>query len=202
MTRLVLLRHGETDWSRDKRIQGRSDIALSPAARATLPGLRVPARLGIRQAWTSPLARCTETAALLGWPDARRDDRLAEMRWGDWEGRRLADLRAEGVAAMQANEARGLDFRPAGGESPREVMARLRPWLAEVAQRDVPTLAFSHRGVIRALLALACGWDMRDKPPVRLQWDALHGFELAPDGTPAPGEVNLPLERRDAQASA
>ncbi|MEN8575482.1 histidine phosphatase family protein, partial [Klebsiella pneumoniae] len=78
----------------------------------------VTGAIGIRQAWTSPLARCTETAALLGWPDARRDDRLAEMRWGDWEGRRLADLRAEGVAAMQANEARGLDFRPAGGESP------------------------------------------------------------------------------------
>lgn len=202
MTRLVLLRHGETDWSRDKRIQGRTDIPISMDARTALSGLRVPGRLGLQQVWTSPLVRCTETASLLGWPEADRDERLAEMRWGAWEGRRVAELRAELGAAMQANEARGLDFRPPGGESPRDVAARLRPWLAECAQRGEPTLAFSHRGVIRALLALACDWDMLGKPPVRLQWDALHCFDLAPDGTPALGEVNVPLERRDTQAIA
>jgi probable phosphoglycerate mutase len=87
------------------------------------------------------------------------------MDWGAWEGRTLADLRAEAPAAMAANEARGLDFRPQGGESPREVRARLEPLLAEF-QGDV--ICVTHKGVIRAALSLATGWDMTSKPPVRL----------------------------------
>jgi probable phosphoglycerate mutase len=124
---------------------------------------------------TSPLARCVETAALLGAPDAPREPRLAEMSWGAWEGRRLAELRAELGAAMRENEARGLDFRPEDGESPREVLARVYGWLTEVS---APTLAITHRGVIRAVLAAATGWDMRGPPPAKLDWSACHLFRV------------------------
>lgn len=140
---------------------------------------------------TSPLRRCIETAALLGAPHAEREPRIAEMRWGAWEGRRLAELRAELGEALRENEARGWDFRPQGGESPREVLARLRPWLAEVAARGLPTLAVTHRGVIRAVLAHALGWDLRGKAPVRLDWHAAHVFALAPDGMPVVERLNV-----------
>ena len=97
------------------------------------------------------------------------------MSWGAWEGRRLADLRAELGEEMSANEARGWDFRPDGGESPREVLARVRAWLAEL---KAPTLAVTHRGVIRAVYAQAASWNMLGKPPARLAWDAVHVFRL------------------------
>ena len=113
------------------------------------------------------------------------------MRWGAWECRRLAELRAELGYAMAQNEARGWDFRPDGGESPREVLARVRPWLAEVAARGAPTLAVTHRGVIRAVLAQALGWDLRGKPPVKLDWSAVHLFRLGPDGHPKIETLNV-----------
>jgi probable phosphoglycerate mutase len=113
------------------------------------------------------------------------------MRWGAWEGRRLAELRAALGQAMRENEARGWDFRPPGGESPREVLARVRPWLAEVAARGEPTLAVTHRGVIRAVLAHALEWDLRGKPPAKLDWAAAQVFRLAADGHPAVEALNV-----------
>jgi probable phosphoglycerate mutase len=115
------------------------------------------------------------------------------MRHGAWEGRRLADLRAEFGADMAANEARGLDYRAPGGESPRELQARLRPWLVEVAAAGEPVLAIAHKGVIRALYAAASGWDMTGKPPERLTDEALHCFRLDRDGALAIDRLNLPL---------
>jgi broad specificity phosphatase PhoE len=183
--KLALLRHGETAWSAEGRIQGRSDVPLSDAGRAALLNVSVP--VGMRVV-CSPLRRCVETAQAIGHPHAAREPRLAEMSWGAWEGRRLAELREDLGAAMQANEARGWDFRPQGGESPREVLARLRSWLAELRE---PTLAITHRGVIRAVFAAASGWDMLGRAPVKLDWDALHFFDVGVDGSPSIERLNV-----------
>jgi len=188
MTLLAVLRHGDTDWSAEGRIQGRSDIALSAAGRLRLRGRSLPEACRGMRIVTSPLARCVETATLLGAPHAEREPRIAEMSWGAWEGRRLVELRAELGDAMRQNEARGLDFRPEGGESPREVLERVGTWLAGIAE---PTLAITHRGVIRAVLAAASGWDMRGKPPAKLDWSAVHLFRLAADGSPSVERLNL-----------
>jgi probable phosphoglycerate mutase len=188
MVLLALLRHGDTAWSAEGRIQGRTDVPLSDTGRAALRGQPLPKMCREMHVITSPLARCVETAALLGAPQAGREPRLAEMSWGTWEGRRLADLREELGSAMAENEGRGWDFRPEGGESPREVLARLRTWLAELS---VPTLAVTHRGVIRAIYAAATGWDMRGKPPAKLDWSAVQLFRLGADGTPAVDQLNV-----------
>ena len=186
--RLALLRHGDTPWSAEGRIQGRSDISLSGPARARLRALKLPAECDGMRIVSSPLARCVETAALLGAPHATRDPRLAEMSWGAWEGRRLAELRAEHGRAMEENEARGWDFRPDGGESPREVLERVRGWLAALAE---PTLAVTHRGVIRAVFASASGWDLRGKPPAKLDWGAVHLFRIGPGGVASIERLNV-----------
>ena len=186
MTRVALLRHADTAWSVEGRIQGRRDVALVAGQRISLPR-----EIRSFKVVSSPLRRCVETAALVGCGDPEREPRLAEMGWGAWEGRRLEELRAELGEAMRDNEARGWDFRPEGGESPREVLARVRPWLAEVAARGEPTLAITHRGVIRAVLAEALGWDLRGKPPVKLDWAAVHVFRLAGDGEPTVDELNV-----------
>jgi probable phosphoglycerate mutase len=140
---------------------------------------------------TSPLARCVQTAALIGAPEAVREPRLIEMDWGDWQGKTMKELRDSLGQSMLDNEARGLDFRPANGESPREVTIRVKSWLREVAAAGVPTLAVTHRGVIRAILAEASGWDMRGKPPARLDWQAVHLFMLDPEGRPSVHRLNL-----------
>jgi probable phosphoglycerate mutase len=132
-----------------------------------------------------------ETAALLGVPDAAREPRIIEMDWGEWEGRTLAELREQLGEAMAENEARGLDFRPPGGESPRAVIERIKPWLRETAAEGVPTLAVTHRGVIRAILAEATGWDMRGPPPAKLDWRAVHFFRLDAQGRPSLERLNV-----------
>jgi len=187
MTRLALLRHAATAWSAAGRIQGRADIPLSEDARAPLRARALPPDCRGMQVVTSPLARCVETAALLGAPQALREPRLAEMHWGAWEGRRLEDLRRELGAAMRENEARGLDFRPEQGESPREVLKRVTQWIEELT---MPTLAITHRGVIRVVLAEATGWDMTGKPPVKLDWDCVHLFHVEA-GRPRIDKLNL-----------
>jgi probable phosphoglycerate mutase len=185
--KLALLRHGDTPWSEEGRIQGRSDISLSNAGRAALRAFKLPTACAEMRVVSSPLARCVETAALLGMPNAEREPRLAEMSWGAWEGRRLAELRAELGRAMEENEARGWDFRPEGGESPRDVLARLQSWLEALAE---PTLAITHRGVIRAVFAAAAGWDLRGKPPAKLDWSAVHIFSVS-EGTPRIERLNV-----------
>ena len=188
MTLVALLRHGDTAWSAEGRIQGRSDVPLSAAGRAALGGFQWPARCREMQVVTSPLSRCTETAALIGAADAAREARLVEMSWGEWEGCVLAQLRAQLGEALRENEARGWDFRPAGGESPREVLVRAQGWLRDC---DRPTLAVTHRGVIRAIFAAATGWDMRGAPPAKLDWHAVQLFRLGNGGAPAVVALNL-----------
>lgn len=191
MTPLALLRHADTAWSLAGRIQGRADVPLCDAARERLRGRSLPEACRGMRVVTSPLARCVETAALLGAGDAAREPRLVEMDWGSWHGETLTGLRKALGPAMLENEARGLDFMPPGGETPRAVGIRIKSWLRDVALEGVPTLAVTHRGVIRAILAEATGWDMRGKPPAKLDWDAVHLFVVDGEGKPSVDRLNV-----------
>jgi broad specificity phosphatase PhoE len=171
VTPVLLIRHGPTEWNASGRIQGHADPGLSAHGHAAVRGWRLPAPWTAARVLSSPLRRARETATLLTGRTPIIDDRLIEMDWGRWQGRRLAELRAQAPAPVAANEARGLDFRPPDGESPREVAVRLQALLAELADDPQPVVAVCHKGVIRAALVLATGWDMQGKPPVRLPRD-------------------------------
>ena len=198
---LAVLRHGETPWSRDKRVQGRTDIGLTEAAATLLAASQLPPQCAGMQVFSSPLVRCVQTATQLGLTPAV-DTRLAEMAWGRWEGQRLPDLRSELGDAMAQNEARGWDFMPPGGESPRLVWQRVQPCLAAWAAQGQATLAVTHRGVIRVIFAQATGWDMLGKPPAKLNWSALQLFTLNAHGTPVVLRLNVPLSDRSAATAA
>ena len=200
MTVLALLRHGDTAWSREKRIQGSTDVPLDGAGRRTLARCAIPPAYRGLRALSSPLRRCVETARLLGLHPIGLEPRIAEMRWGQWEGRCLPELRAELGAAMAVNEDAGWDFRPTDGESPREVLQRVQPWLEEIGTADDPALTICHRGVIRVVFAAACGWDMRGKPPARLDWRALQVFEIDTSGRPKVLSLNVPLDPAESAA--
>jgi probable phosphoglycerate mutase len=185
------MRHMPTAWNAEGRLQGRRDAPLDPTA---IPAWRLPPELAGFRFLASPLARALATAARLG-VTPQTDPRLVEMSWGEWEGHTLADLRASFSGTLEELEAQGLDFRPPGGESPRDVQARVTPLLAEIAASGGDTAAVTHKGVIRAVLALATGWDMLGQPPYRLSWSAAHLFSLDAGGHPSIERLDIPLER-------
>jgi probable phosphoglycerate mutase len=197
MPALFLLRHGPTEWTTARRLQGLSDIPLSAAGRRLVETWRLPERVAQGEWTSSPLARATETAAILRSryhpAEVRIEPRLAEMSFGEWEGQTLTELRSVHGPVMAEWEGRGLDFRAPGGESPRDVQDRLRPWLEELGAVNRDVLAITHKGIMRALYALASGWDMRGKPAQRLADNALHEFALDGRGFRI-GRLNMPLQ--------
>ncbi len=189
MTDLLMIRHGPTMWNAGKRLQGETDIPLSPQGRTVVSAWRVPRQYAHYRCLASPLSRAMETARILGF-EPEPVEALREMSWGQWEGQQISELRTRLGAEMADNEARGLDFRPAGGESPRDVQDRLRPWLNCLRE---PTLAIAHKGVLRALYAMASGWDMRGKPEIRLEDQTAHLFQTDDQGGIFVARLNIKL---------
>ena len=196
--RVLMVRHGRTEWNERGRIQGHTDIPLCEVGRARLREAHIPAAYGASAWQSSPLRRAVESAALLGATDPQVDPRLMEMHWGDWEGHSRVELRRRLGTQMQRMEERGVDFRPAGGESPRELMRRLGEWLRDVYAGGRGVISVTHKGVIRAALALATGWDLRGSAPVRLDWERAHLFAFR-DGRLQIEEMNIALHPEHAK---
>lgn len=193
MTLLALIRHAPTTWNAEGRLQGRRDTPLSEAGKAALATWAAPPALNGFDWVASPLGRCQDTARRLVGRTVAADDRIIEMDWGDWEGRIRTELAETLGDAFRQNEDRGLDFTPPNGESPRMVQQRLKPFFQEVAARGRPTVAVCHRGVIRAAVAMATGWNFMGKSPVKGQHGAYNMLRLAADGTPSVVALDAPL---------
>ncbi len=157
--RLLLVRHGETAWNAERRLQGNRDVPLSATGRAQATAL-APAVAAHRpsRVVVSPLARTRETAELLGHPGDRRDARWQEADLGDWTGQLSDALRAAGgdYDAWRA----GL-LTPPGGEPFAALTARVAAALADLCREPTgeAVLVVTHGGPIRAavqhLLGLA-----------------------------------------------
>src|SRR3954454_18111580 len=92
--RLVLVRHGQSTYNAQQRLQVQADPPLSEDGRAEARAL-AGALPAFAQVVTSDLARASETAALLGYPDAQRDHRWREIALGEWQGRSLTEFEDE-----------------------------------------------------------------------------------------------------------
>ncbi len=190
--KLLVIRHAATPWNESRRLQGRRDLPLSAAGLAAASGWRLPPWTAAWPLLTSPLRRAQQTAEAMG----RRGicaPWLIEMDWGRWEGRRLADLRQALGPRMAVMEARGLDLQPPGGESPRAVAQRLQPFLRPLGRQAGGRILTTHKGVIRALLSLATGWDMKQDWPERLRAGRGHLFAVEPSGLVRLERLNLEL---------
>jgi probable phosphoglycerate mutase len=191
---LVAIRHAPTEWNQARRLQGRTDIALAAEGIVAARSWRADPTWTRYRVLASPLKRAQETARLL-FPvhQIALDPRLMEMDFGSWEGKALADLRAEPGAEAEARESLGLDFSAPGGETPRQVQARIQPLLTEIAAAGMPTIIVTHKAVLRALLSLATGWAMLGKPPVKLKPDSAHLFRLGGNGKISVEKMNVSL---------
>lgn len=191
--KLLLVRHGLTEWNVEKRIQGRTDIPLSQAGIEQVRRRRLSADLRELTWYASPLRRAIQTASLMGIEQPIIETALTEMYWGDWEGEVLKPLRKRLGDTMRDNEARGLDFRPPHGESLRQVQHRIQAWLEQVALKGEDCAAVVHQGIIRCVYAMSSGWDMRGEIPVCFDWEQGYLFEFSDSGKLADGYTCVDL---------
>ena len=191
----AILRHASTAWNEERRLQGLTDTTLSLAGEAEARCWRLPPPADGWLRMSSPLQRARRKAELLQ-PSASVtiDPALREMSFGTWEGHTIAELRVNVGERFLDAERRGLDFQPPGGESPRAVMARLGRWTTRIAEAGAPIVAVSHKAAIRALLALATGWDMTGRQPMKLEWRCLHFFVAHGDGKVTIERLNVAME--------
>lgn len=166
MTTLLLVRHGSTAWTAERRLQGRTDIALDERGREESLRLRaLVERWAPTSLLVSPAARALETADLLRSGElqelaAETDERLLEAGLGEWEGRLPGDLGADYLAW------RAGAFVPPGGERPELVAARIAAVLDEASKKAGPVLLVTHGGVIRAALHKLVGLRTAHLSPV------------------------------------
>ena len=145
-SRLVIVRHADTDWTVSGQHTGRTDVPLNAAGRAAALALREPlGRWSFDAVWSSPLARAAETARLAGFAPVARDE-LMEWDYGAFEGLTSAEIRAR-----DPNWDLWRDGCPAGEEA-ADVGARADDVLASLPP-DGDVLAFSHGHMLRVLAA-------------------------------------------------
>ncbi len=166
MSVLYYVRHGETDFNIEGRLQGRRDTVLNARGR------RQAAECGIlledllardrRQPQefryvSSPLKRARETMeilrATLGLEprEYEIDERLIEIAYGEWEGLTLPEIEARTTSVLSERERDKWDFAPPGGESYRELADRISAWYRSLTS---DTVVAAHGGGVRALMAI------------------------------------------------
>ena len=156
MGELILLRHGETQWSRDGRHTGLTDVPLTPPGEAAAAALApVLAGRDIRAVFASPLQRAVLTAGLAGLADVKQDPDLREWDYGGYEGMTTPQIREQrpGWYLWRDGVIPGDADHP--GETAQQVGARADAVLARVtpllAEGDV--VLVSHGHLLRVLTA-------------------------------------------------
>jgi probable phosphoglycerate mutase len=181
-TTLIVIRHGETAWNREKRMQGATDTLLSDVGRvqAHALGRRLAGR-GFVALYSSDLSRAWDTARAIAEHTGREvvaDPRLQERRFGIFEG-----LTGEEIVARYPEEharfaSRGPDYAVPGGESARNFTQRCVGCLAEIADRHhgAEVVVVTHGLVLDSLYRAAHGLDHGERRPVPLINASLNFF--------------------------
>lgn len=158
---IYLIRHGETDWNRDKRFQGQTDVPLNVTGKAQAAEL-IPSmgQLKIEVAFSSDLVRAYETAQI-ALSDQRiiiqKDHRLRETNIGEAEGLTYDEIVAkfteESIIRWRSYDEHHMDFKYQTGESKRQMMVRIRDAVLEISQNTAKNniAIFCHGMVMRAL---------------------------------------------------
>ena len=199
ITRFGLIRHAQTVWNREKKIQGHSDSPLTPEGKLQAARwAEILKKFSWHRLLASDTGRALATAeiinACLNLP-LTVDSRLREQDWGHWVGKTIPQIEAEASQMLDEQVNAGWDFCPPGGESRRRVLKRSQKALQEAAQRypGESLLVVTHEGVVKSLIYHLCGRKfLPGEPPIlesyqvhwlawqdeRLQLEALNAIEL------------------------
>ena len=162
MKRLLLVRHGESEWNATRRLQGQADIGLSAKGEAQAIALGPTiAHLAPDAVVTSDLRRARRTAELLGYPAAVSEPGLREVDVGEWTGREIASIVSDQGDAYRGWRAG--TYAPPGGEEWESFAERTAAAIRSASETADRLLVICHGGVIRALLQTFLGL-----PPKRI----------------------------------
>jgi alpha-ribazole phosphatase len=207
LTRLLLVRHGQTGWNAERRFQGQSDRPLNPRGRWQAEWLRQRlAAEALEAIYASDLQRAWDTAEAIAEPHdlaVRSEPRLREMHFGQWEGLTYAEIRKQDRQALDSWEADPLSVAPPGGESVGQLAARVQAALDGIvgAHADGTVLLVAHGGALQVLLCLAFGlsphryWQFRLDPAGLSE---LYIYTVGPILTLLNDTHHLPSDREDS----
>ncbi len=155
-----LLRHGQTIWNRQKRIQGRLDSSLTADGIKTIrewAGFLESSRWSWNRIITSPAQRARETAMIINEKldlGIQEDTNLREQDWGLWEGLTRSEISEKYLEILNEQVKRGWSFRPPQGESRLEVSRRVQSALSSYGNKypGEHILIITHQGVIKSLI--------------------------------------------------
>jgi broad specificity phosphatase PhoE len=184
MARFYFTRHGQTEWNALGRLCGRTDVSLSVVGRrqARLLALRLKP-LPVEALYTSPLQRALETARFVSKAIGREpvvDVRLVELNYGAWEGSTYQEINRTSPEIFRAWQRDPGGSAPPGGESGEQLIERVTPFLADVAQRhgDGNVVVVCHRTVNRLLACHFLGVPLSEyRRRVPMENAALNIFE-------------------------
>jgi broad specificity phosphatase PhoE len=183
MARWFLVRHGETAWNAEERIQGQTDIPLHETGRreAALTGKRL-ADVRFAAVYSSDLGRTKETAKIIldaqstTPPQVETHATLREVAYGIFEGKTWAEIRDLDASMGDRQHVRDLDFAPPEGETFRQVLARTASFADLLRERHAndDVLVVGHGGSLRALAIGILGlpedafWQLRGLRPASI----------------------------------
>ena len=180
---VYIVRHGQTAWNAEFRLQGQADTDLNVLGReqATGNGHRLAELVGDFRDFdfvASPMRRTRETmeriraAMTLDPLGYRTDARLIEVNFGDWQGFTFAELEARDPGSTKARSLDKWNFQPPGegAESYQMLLERVKPWF-EALDRD--TVCVTHGGVVRALFRLVLGMSAQEAVRMDVPQDRL-----------------------------
>ena len=182
---LVFIRHGQTDWNAEGRMQGQKDIPLNSVGegQASGNGKRLAEFLkaeGIDPASldfvSSPLGRTRRTMDLVrahldvAGTEYRLEPEVREITFGDWEGSTLEELAVEFPEKVAERRANKWGFVPPNGESYQMLTGRIEAWLRTVQQ---PTVVVAHGGVFRIVRGLLEGLEKQHVPKLDAPQDRM-----------------------------
>ncbi len=184
---IFLVRHGRTTYNNEGRFQGGLDSPLTALGQeqAARNGRLLLRLIGQPDGWriqASPLGRTVHTAEILcaelgEGVRFETEPRLAEVRFGQWEGLTLEEIKATSPGLRAGTTRYDLFFRAPGGETYETFAARLADWLAEARADPQPRIAISHGVTGRVLRGLYLGLDPADALRLEAPQDAV--FRLA-----------------------
>lgn len=191
-TRIIAIRHGETDWNAQGRIQGHQDVALNDTglrqARQVAQGLRQEA---VQRIYSSDLQRALQTAQAIAQTTGAplvADPRLRERSFGEYEGLRFVQVQTEAPEHARRWRERDPHYTPEGGENLTALRQRIAATVDELAARHTGQLIVlvAHGGVMDVLYRLATRqhlqaartWQLPNAAVNRLLWNPDTGLAL------------------------
>jgi broad specificity phosphatase PhoE len=188
ITRFGLIRHAQTEWNREGRIQGHHDSSLTDSGKndADVWGRRLK-RIAWDRIFGSDLGRAVDTAAIINRHlkiPFEADPRLREQDWGEWTAKSAAKIENEELDKLEKSKRFGWQFCPPGGEDRISVWQRSHNALVDAARKwpGKTILVVTHEGVIKNIIYRLCNRLYAPGQPSLIESRHLHWLIITNSG--------------------